>query len=80
MHIVPISGEPQNAPRLVQFDADAESPRPSSGQAAPRPSIKTRSSAEHDPMLLVAALEDIESKRLAIESLLAAGLLWQCFA
>jgi hypothetical protein len=27
---------------------------------------------------LVAALEDIEAKRLAIESLVDAGLLWQC--
>jgi len=39
-----------------------------------------QSIAEHDPTLLVAALEDIESKRLAIEWLLDAGLLWQGLA
>jgi hypothetical protein len=39
--------------------------------------LKTESIAEHDPTLLVAALEDIESKRLAIDWLLDAGLLGQ---
>jgi hypothetical protein len=42
--------------------------------------IEMQSIAEHDPTLLVAALEDIESKRLAIEWLLDAGLLWQGLA
>jgi hypothetical protein len=79
MHVMPVvSGVSQNAPRPVQFNADAESPRPGSSRAAARPPSKTESIAEHDPTLLVAALEDLESKRLAIESLLAAGLLWQC--
>lgn len=78
MHIIPVSGVSQNAPRPVPLNADAQSPRPRSSRAAATPPIKTESIAEHDPTLLVAALEDIESKRLAIESLLAAGLLWQC--
>ncbi|MFI4868798.1 MAG: hypothetical protein ACHQDD_05535 [Steroidobacterales bacterium] len=53
-------------------------PKPRSSRAAATPPIETESIAEHDPTLLVAALEDMESKRLAIESLLDAGLLWQC--
>jgi hypothetical protein len=77
MHIMRVFGVSRNAPRLVQLDADAESPGPRSSRTAATPPIKTRSIAEHDPMLLVAALEDIESKRLAMEWLLAAGLLWQ---
>ena len=80
MHIMPVFGVSQNAPRPVQLNADAESPRPKSSRAAATPPIKTESIAEHDPTLLVAALEDIESKRLAIESLLDAGLLWQCLS
>jgi hypothetical protein len=76
MRITAVSGVSQNPPRPVQLNADAESPR--SRSAAATPPIKTESIAEHDPKLLVAALEDIESKRLAIESLLDAGLLWQC--
>ena len=80
MHIMPVSEVSQNAPHLVQLDADAESPGPSSRRAAATPPINVRSIAEHDPTLLIAALEEIESKRLAIESLLAAGLLWRCLA
>ncbi|MGO9595413.1 MAG: hypothetical protein ACLQFF_01400 [Steroidobacteraceae bacterium] len=78
MHIMPVSGVSQNASRPVQPNADAESPRPRWSRAAATPPIKTGSIAEHDPTLLVAALEDIESKRLAIEWLVDAGLLWQC--
>ena len=78
MHIMPVSRVSQNAPRPIQLNAVAESPRPRSIRAAATPPIKTGSIAEHDPTLLVAALEDIESKRLAIESLVDAGLLWQC--
>lgn len=78
MHIMPVSGVSQNAPRPVQLNADAEMPKPRSSRAAATPPIETESIAEHDPTLLVAALEDMESKRLAIESLLDAGLLWQC--
>jgi hypothetical protein len=75
MHIMPVSGVSQNAPRPIQLNAVAESPRPRSSRAAATPPIKTGSIPEHDPTLLVAALEDIESKRLAIESLVDAGLL-----
>ena len=78
MHIMPASGVSQNAPRLAQLNADAEAPSPRSGRAAATPPIKRESIAEHDPTLLVAALEAIESKRMAIESLLEAGLLWRC--
>jgi hypothetical protein len=78
MHIMPVSGVSQNAPRLAQLNADAEAPSPRSGRAAATPPITRESIAEHDPTLLVAALEAIESKRMAIESLLEAGLLWRC--
>src|ERR1019366_5564338 len=44
----------------------------------PRRRSRRDRSLSNDPTLLVAALEDIESKRLAIESLVDAGLLWQC--
>ena len=80
MHVVPASGVPQNASRLVPLDADAESMEPESSPSAATPLIRTRSVAEHDPTLLIAALDDLESKRLCIESLLAADLLWQCLA
>jgi hypothetical protein len=53
---------------------------PESSPSAATPLIRTRSVAEHDPTLLIAALDDLESKRLCIESLLAADLLWQCLA
>lgn len=36
--------------------------------------------AEHDATLLVAALEDLEAQRAAIEWLLDADLLWVCMA
>ena len=78
MHIMPFSGVSQIAPRPLQLSADAESPAPMSSRAAAAPPIQTDSIAEHDPTLLLAALENIESKRLAIESLLDADLLWQC--
>jgi hypothetical protein len=55
----------------------AESTRPRKTRAAVTLPLKTESIAEHDPTLLVAALEDIESKRLAIDWLLDAGLLGQ---
>ena len=64
MHIMPVSGASQ-APQ-----------RRKSRRAVAKP-IKTETIAAHDPTLLVAALEDIESKRLALESLLDAGVLWQ---
>jgi hypothetical protein len=78
MHIMPASGSPQHPPRPAELSADAKSPRARSSRAADIPPLTTGSIPDHDPTLLVAALQDIESKRLAIESLLDAGLLWQC--
>lgn len=80
MSIMSISEVSQNARHPIQLNPAAESPRTSPCRPAVTPPIKTVSIAEHDPTLLVAALEDIESKRLAIEWLLDAGLLWQCLA
>jgi hypothetical protein len=40
--------------------------------------MRSESAADHDATLLVAALEDLESRRDAIEWLLEAGLLGQC--
>jgi hypothetical protein len=40
--------------------------------------IRSEPAAEHDATVLVAALEDIESRRQTIEWLLEAGLLGQC--
>ena len=75
---MPVSEVFQNARRPIQLNPTAESPRSSPSRPAVTPPIKAESIAEHDPTLLVAALEDIESKRLAIEWLLDSGLLGQC--
>jgi len=40
--------------------------------------MRSESAADHDTTLLVAALQDLESRRAAIEWLLEAGLLGQC--
>jgi hypothetical protein len=40
--------------------------------------MRSESTADHDATLVLAALEDIESRRAAIEWLLEAGLLGQC--
>jgi len=80
MSIMPISEVFQNAWHPIQLNPAAGSPRPRPSRPAVTPPIQTESIAEHDPTLLVAALEDIESKRLALEWLLDAGLLWQCLA
>jgi hypothetical protein len=78
MHIMPASGTPQYTSRPAELSADAKSARASSSRAADIPPLTTGSIPEHDRTLLIAALQDIESKRLAIESLLDAGLMWQC--
>jgi hypothetical protein len=80
MSIMPVSEVFQNARRPIQLNPAAESPRSSPSRPAVTLPIEMQSIAEHDPTLLVAALEDIESKRLAIEWLLDAGLLWQGLA
>jgi hypothetical protein len=80
MSIMPVPEVFQNARCHIQLRPAAEAPRPSPSRPALTPPIQTESIAEHDPTLLVAVLEDIESKRLAIEWLLDAGLLWQCLA
>ena len=43
-----------------------------------KPAMRSESAADHDTTLLVAALQDLESRRAAIEWLLEAGLLGQC--
>jgi hypothetical protein len=43
-----------------------------------KPAMRAELAAVHDATLVVAALEDIESRRAAIEWLLEAGLLGQC--
>jgi len=80
MSNMPVSEVFQNARRPILLNPAAESPRPSPSRPAVTLPIEMQSIAEHDPTLLVAALEDIESKRLAIEWLLDAGLLWQGLA
>jgi len=40
--------------------------------------VRPESAADHDATLVVASLEEIESRRAAIEWLLEAGLLGQC--
>jgi len=77
---MPVSEVFQNARRPILLNPAAESPRPSPSRPVVTLPIEMQSIAEHDPTLLVAALEDIESKRLAIEWLLDAGLLWQGLA
>jgi hypothetical protein len=44
----------------------------------PNPMIRSEPAAEHDATVLLAALEDIESRRQALEWLLEADLLGQC--
>ncbi len=77
---MPVSGVSQTAPRPIQLNTDTESPAPRSSRAAVAPPLETQSTSEHDPTLLLAALEDIERKRLAIEALLDTGLLGQCLS
>jgi len=78
MAIEPVAAASRAASRPAPRNPADETLGPSSTRAeAPLP-IKTQSIPEHDPTLLVAALEDIESRRLAIESLLDADLLGRC--
>ena len=64
------AGVPPSAP--ISRKSEAGSPRHS------KPAMRSESAADHDATLVVAALEDIESRRAALESLLEAGLLGQC--
>jgi len=43
-----------------------------------KPAMRSESGADHDATLLVAALEDIESRRAAVAWLLEADLLCRC--
>ena len=53
-------------------------PAPLPGVPPSSTMIRSEPAAEHDATVLVAALEDIESRRQTIEWLLEAGLLGQC--
>ncbi len=65
MYTMPVPGVPQTPQRPRHLDAHPN---------------ETDETAEHDPTLLIAALEDLQSKRLAIDSLLDADLLCHCLS
>jgi hypothetical protein len=78
MAIEPVAAASRAASRPAPRNPADESLGPGATRTDALLAIKTESIAEHDPTLLLAALEDIESRRLAIESLLDADLLWRC--
>ena len=84
MHVHPVTNSDPRAPIPGRLPAGVLPSSPPSGRTEaglPRhskPAMRSESAAEHDATLIVAALEDIESRRAAIESLLEAGLLGQC--
>ena len=65
------------APRALQRPSRPETVEPDSTGCASL-AMSSASTAAHDPTLLVAALEEIEARRAAIEWLLDADLLCLC--
>ena len=82
LHPEAISDPRAPIPGRLPAGAPPSPPTPRRTQAGvPRhskPTMRSESAADHDATLLLAALEDIESRRAAIEWLLEAGLLGQC--
>ena len=84
MHVHPLTISDPSAPIPGRLPADVLPSPPISRRTEaglPRYSklaVRPESAADHDATLVVAALEEIESRRAAIEWLLEAGLLGQC--
>jgi hypothetical protein len=84
MHVQPVTSADPRTPIPDQLPTGAQSSSPLSRRTAaglPRhskPATRSESAADHDATLVVAALEDIQLRRAAIEWLLEAGLLGQC--
>ena len=84
MHVHPLTISDPSAPTPGRLPAGVLPSSPISRRTeagVPRrskPAMRSESAADHDTTLLVAALQDLESRRAAIEWLLEAGLLGQC--
>ena len=84
MHVHPLTISDPSAPIPGRLPAGVLPSSPISRRTEaglPRrskPAMRSESTADHDATLVLAALEDIESRRAAIEWLLEAGLLGQC--
>ncbi len=78
MHTTPTehrSSKPGRRPRSPSGPQRCTQPEPG---AKPKIAEAATRIEEHDPMLLLAALEEIECRQQAIEALRASGLLGHC--
>jgi hypothetical protein len=78
MHVTPDSNNFSDARLTVQINSPADWTESSLSEVASSRPLRSQATCEHDPTQLIAALEELERKRLAIEALLDAELLWLC--
>jgi len=78
MHVTPDSNNFSRTRLAVQINSPAQWSESSLSELASSRPLKSQEISEHDTTQLIAALEELERKRLAIESLLEAGLLYLC--
>jgi hypothetical protein len=78
---MPISTDSKTFSRTrltVRINAPTERTESSLSEIASSRPPKSQGTSEHDTTLLIAALEELEYKQLAIESVRDAELLWMC--
>ena len=78
MHVIPDSNNFSHARLTAQIHSPADCTESSLSEVASSRPLKSPATSEHDTTQLIAALKELDCKRLAIESLLDAELLWLC--
>jgi hypothetical protein len=77
MHVNTDSNHFSRTRLTVRFNSPERTESSANEVASSRPP-HSQTASDHDTTQLIAALEELERKRLAIESLLDSELLWMC--